>query len=422
VGTVAGSFYQIIVDRQPAALSAAMLHAAALYAACVACSAAGAWLAAWLAVTWRARLGAELHRRFAAGVAFAQLPSDVDNPDQRMTADAAALCDALGAAARLAAGAPFRAAFYSALAARYVGWRGVGAVYAFFWAAAAAQRLVAAPLARRLFRQERLEGDLRHAHLRLRQYSDEVAAYRGAPAERAALDAALAAALRGQRGLVGWRAAAAGAARATDYAGALLNYALVAAAAAAGAAGAGASGGEGSGGRDAQFVSNASFMTLALIYSFTEVLDLAEAAAGMAALAARVGGLLEALPAPPPEQGDAAGGGEAAGGGGGRELRPSGAPPPAAEFGRCPKTHHQPQSETRKWPPKQLISLALAPLPNSRRGLQAWRRPCARPPRCASSAAPPSWRCPSTPPAPPCAATSPPSSPARRPRAACSPA
>ena len=41
---MAGSFYRIIVDQQPARLAAAMLHAAVLYAACTALYAAATWI------------------------------------------------------------------------------------------------------------------------------------------------------------------------------------------------------------------------------------------------------------------------------------------------------------------------------------------------------------------------------------------
>lgn len=53
-------------------------------------------------------------------------------------------------------------------------------------------------MARLVFAQERREGDLRYAHVRLRQYAAEVAQYRAAHAERRHLDATLAAALSNQ--------------------------------------------------------------------------------------------------------------------------------------------------------------------------------------------------------------------------------
>lgn len=44
VGKVAGSFYRIVIDGQPARLAAMLLHAATLYAASTALYAAACWV------------------------------------------------------------------------------------------------------------------------------------------------------------------------------------------------------------------------------------------------------------------------------------------------------------------------------------------------------------------------------------------
>jgi hypothetical protein len=122
---------------------------------------------------WRAKLALHLQRRYCSGAAFFHVgsqqawqpwadwrvrhtafapaasrgalpsaPCPPDSPDQRLTADVAALCDTLAATARVAAAAPFKLSYFSWLAWSYVGWRGLVAVYAFFLAAAAVQRYV----------------------------------------------------------------------------------------------------------------------------------------------------------------------------------------------------------------------------------------------------------------------------------------
>ena len=298
VGKVAGTFYHILLDKETSAFLTAIIHAAVLYAACVATSTAGIWLSGQLAVRWREHLTTKLHRNYSAHLAFVNLPASIDNPDQRITAETSELCDALGSAARLAAGAPFRVGYYSWIAWQYLGWHGTAAAFAFFWIFAAVQRLVVVPLARCVVSQEKMEGNFRFAHLRIRDRGPDIAAYRGSKAERACLNFALDAAVQNQKALVGWRSAVNATTKATDYSGALLNYGLVAAAVFSGAAGAA------SGGDLAQFVSNASFASLSLIYSFTELLDLGEKVSSLAALTARVVGLLDALSDPTEEEED----------------------------------------------------------------------------------------------------------------------
>ena len=289
VGKVAGSFYQIVVDKQPGALLTAGVHVSLLYSACVLTAATGVFLSGRLAVQWRDHLTSVLHHDFCTNLAFLHLPSSLDNPDQRITAETAALCDAFAATIRLAAGAPFRVFYYSFVAWRYLHWRGLLAAFAFFWVGAVVQRFVVVPFAHCLVVQEKKEGNLRYMHLRLRDKRDEVAAYRGGSTELLCLQQGLCDVVSNQKQLVTWRTAVAAVTKAADYSGALLNYGLVAAAVFSGAAGAV------SPGELAQFVSNASFASLSLIYSFTELLDLGEQVSVLAALSARVVGLLEAL-------------------------------------------------------------------------------------------------------------------------------
>jgi ABC-type uncharacterized transport system fused permease/ATPase subunit len=277
-----------------------MIHAGFLYAACVATSAAGVWLSGQLSVQWRSHLTHLLHSRYCTNIASFSLPSSplswIDNPDQRITAETATLCDALASAARLAAGAPFRVLYYSYIAWQYLGFRGVSTAFLFFVVFAAVQKIAVLPLARTVVVQEKKEGNLRYLHLRLRERGADVAASRGAAAELSSLDSSLQSALENQKKVVNLKTAVTAATKGTDYSGALLNYALVGAAVFSGAAAAAGAGG--SGGELAQFVSNASFASLSLIYSFTEMLDLGEQLSSLAALTARVVGLLEILPPP----------------------------------------------------------------------------------------------------------------------------
>ena len=79
-----------------------------------------------------------------------------------------------------------------------------------------------------MFRQERLEGNLRSAHLRLRAWATEIALVSRGPAEADALERPLAAALRNMRRVIdaGWLLSVS--THALGYAGALLNYSCIA--------------------------------------------------------------------------------------------------------------------------------------------------------------------------------------------------
>lgn len=292
VGTIAGSFYHLVVDKMQNELAVAMLYACGLYMACIAIEAFSVWLSGYLAVKWRKTLITRLQDRYCTRYAYTKVDSRIDNADQRLTAELAKLCDLLGTVVRLLSGAPIKILYFSWLTHTYVGWKGVAAALAFFLISAAVQQLTAIPLAWAVAEQEKQEGNLRFLHMRLRSRAEDIslAASEGSQAELAALNATLAPVLRNQKKVVRRRALVTATSRTSDYAGALLNYGLVAAVVFSGASEAT------SAGKMAEFVSNASYFTLSLIYSFTQVLDLAETLGTVAALTVRTVHLLETLP------------------------------------------------------------------------------------------------------------------------------
>lgn len=83
------------------------------------------------------------------------------------------------------------------------------------------------PIARVVFKQERMEGNFRFAHMRLRTFHTELALYRAGAAEGAALEAALAPLLSNQLSLLMWRWLLTACTTGLEYTGALLNYTCI---------------------------------------------------------------------------------------------------------------------------------------------------------------------------------------------------
>ncbi len=182
-----------------------------------------------------------------------------DNPDQRITTDLILFALSLRRVLSEFGTAPFKILFYSWWTWSYTGWLAVVIVYTFAIVGAALQRsgrlpnhllkwfcrplgselsvnmllhglcrLPASRIAALVFRQERLEGDLRSAHVRLRAWAVEIALVSRGPAEADALERPLAAALRNLRRIIdtGWLLSVS--THALGYAGALLNYSCIA--------------------------------------------------------------------------------------------------------------------------------------------------------------------------------------------------
>ncbi|CAI5473548.1 unnamed protein product [Closterium sp. Yama58-4] len=135
------------------------------------------------------------------------------------------------------------------------------------------------------------------AHVRVKERSEDILFSRGGDAEARQLSAELAAVLANQEKLV-WRYLKLGiTTKVFDYAGVAVNY-LALAAPVFGIVGAGISGGGGDSkdkGAVAQWISNASFAILQLIFGGSQIIDAAKIISDSAGYTARVGELFESL-------------------------------------------------------------------------------------------------------------------------------
>eukprot|EP00884_Botryococcus_braunii_P011524 jgi/Botrbrau1/20372/Bobra.0006s0035.1 len=289
VGKVNGYFYRVLVDKDQGKFGALILGASAAFIAATVLRSTRTFLTGYFSLIWRVRLTRKLQDQYCQGERFYSLEGLLDNPDQRIVQDAARFSDSLAAVVAVLLAAPFKVAFYSWWMLSIVSVGPVLLVYAFFLTALPLQRLLLAPIARRLYVKERAEGDLRFAQMRIRVFKEEVAMWRGTGAERAELEREVEGLRRASLCLLMWQWALAGCSTALEYSGALLNYLCVAIPIFGGAGAAWDSG------RRAEFISNASFATLSLIYSFTEVVDLSERIAELAGLTARLSHLSTAF-------------------------------------------------------------------------------------------------------------------------------
>ncbi|KAL3160894.1 hypothetical protein ABBQ38_009286 [Trebouxia sp. C0009 RCD-2024] len=290
VGHVAGQYYLIIVDQQHSLFIRTSLISAALYVCNTIVKSTILWLSELLAYSWRGTLTRTLQQRYCQKEHFFWLSAHNDNPDQRITQDVNMFCNSLSSVARAVAAAPFQVIYYTywtySITSGYV----VLAVYSFFLASMFIESAIIGPIARVVFRQERMEGNFRFAHMRLRTFLTELALYRAGAAEGAALEAALAPLLSNQLSLLMWRWLLTACTTGLEYTGALLNYTCIGLVVFTGGLPRGMDSGE-----LAKWVSNASFATLTLIYSFTQLLDLASQFSTLAGVTLRVGQLLQEL-------------------------------------------------------------------------------------------------------------------------------
>ncbi|GAQ88416.1 ABC transporter D family member 4 [Klebsormidium nitens] len=294
VGVLPGLFYKALLDNDVKLFASAMWRSLLWYSSAALCAGVKLGVSEMLALQWRKRLTLAAHSRYCrdSNVFHLMKEGAVDNPDQRVAQEIQLFSTGLAQLLHKTVVAPLMIAYYTVLVWSYVGWTGPLAVYLFFSVGTLGARCLISPIAALVAKQEKLEGDFRVAHVRLRNNAEQVALYASSPVERTALNLDLNHVLTNQRSLVIRHTILELGSKAYDYSGSILNYAILALPIFVGIYGKGA---EVDKGAIAQLVSNASFAILTLIYSFTQLIDAAKVLSDVAGVTGRVAGLFEAL-------------------------------------------------------------------------------------------------------------------------------
>ncbi|CAI5478364.1 unnamed protein product [Closterium sp. Yama58-4] len=318
MGTVTGTFYFALVNGNPDAFLKTLGNSAIWLTLAAVSTALTDWSAQFLCLKWRKTLTSACHvaYRRSSWLYFASLekrgssavhnaatkakaPSVpvIDNPDQRITEDIHRFAEQVSLLLSRTVTAPLTVLYYSCWVVSLIGPTGLLIILLFFTIGAVITRRVMSPVAALVAEQERREAEFRMAHVRVKERSEDILFSRGGDAEARQLSAELAAVLANQEKLV-WRYLKLGiTTKVFDYAGVAVNY-LALAAPVFGIVGAGISGGGGDSkdkGAVAQWISNASFAILQLIFGGSQIIDAAKIISDSAGYTARVGELFESL-------------------------------------------------------------------------------------------------------------------------------
>lgn len=126
------------------------------------------YVAETLARRMREALTWSMTEQYFGGDAYYPLSRSIDNPDQRITLDVQELSSLLVATLDRYALNPALLLYYSWQVIRTVGWKAMLGLYTFFAAGILLQRLLMPLLVRQAKKMDRLEGDYRYAHAKLR--------------------------------------------------------------------------------------------------------------------------------------------------------------------------------------------------------------------------------------------------------------
>eukprot|EP01133_Synstelium_polycarpum_P009008 gene9008-10566_t len=177
-GTLLKNVYQMLSEGQVDQLlhtiagGVGMLGASALFDSTIkAVSSAMAW-------QWRKTLcNHTQHSYFTGGLYYRILALDdrIDNPDARITSDIDNFSTLLATVFSALISAPATVIQYTILTYQTMGYYAPLVVYAYFFLGYFVNKLVMSPLVSVSYLQDRLEGDFRYLHLRVRNFAESIA-------------------------------------------------------------------------------------------------------------------------------------------------------------------------------------------------------------------------------------------------------
>eukprot|EP00088_Acartia_fossae_P044676 TRINITY_DN4756_c0_g1_i3.p1 TRINITY_DN4756_c0_g1~~TRINITY_DN4756_c0_g1_i3.p1 ORF type:complete len:669 (+),score=140.73 TRINITY_DN4756_c0_g1_i3:147-2153(+) len=136
-----------------------------------------------LIVCWRKGICEYFHSLYLSGYNHYRLnviDCDIDNPDQRITADVSSLVDAYGSMINKLVVTPFTIAYYTWDAFNRAGWIGPTGMFALFLVSTVLNKMLMRPVITTTVLKERKEGEFRFKHLQVRSNAESLA-FHGAP-------------------------------------------------------------------------------------------------------------------------------------------------------------------------------------------------------------------------------------------------
>jgi ATP-binding cassette subfamily D (ALD) protein 4 len=182
-------------------------------------------LLAWL---WRSRLCLWLQEHYFKNKIYMQIQNQIDNPDQRITQDVDNFSAAYATICATCISAPLIIGLYTYLSWSKIDWYAPALVFAYFTVGFTINKLVMSPVVNIVYKQEKLEGDFRYVHMRVRSHAESIAIYGGNPTESAYAAKTFNQLLDNKYQLIKWYWYLNSTSNILSYIGSILNYSVVA--------------------------------------------------------------------------------------------------------------------------------------------------------------------------------------------------
>ena len=178
-GLLSGMFFKVLGDKDLDSFRTAVIKSVMIILAMVTTKSVRVYTTKMLTVGWRKELCQAIHNLYLTGTSFYRLVlldcKDLDNPDQRMTADCSSLTTVYGGIIADLVVVPFTTAYYTYQAYTRAGWLGPTAMFLYFLVSTFFNKLLMAPVVNLTAILEKKEGDFRFKHMEVRSHAESLA-------------------------------------------------------------------------------------------------------------------------------------------------------------------------------------------------------------------------------------------------------
>ncbi|CAI2169389.1 2837_t:CDS:2 [Funneliformis geosporum] len=291
-GMIPSRFYTVLIGNDLNNFKPLMIYSIVIVLCAGFCRSFVKFIGGLFALSTRKILTRTLHSQYVNKNAFYRLLASrtgVDNPDQRIAQDVDKFSETFQEICEKTIITPILIIYYTYKTSSLTGSLGPFLIYSYFILGITASRFLINPLVNLVYIKEFHEGNFRFLHIRIRQFAESIAFSLGEKAERYRLDSFFNNILKYQRKIIDRELYLDALTESFSYFGSIFSYLIIAIPVFSG---------EYDGIEKEKLggiISMNAFLSLYLIYRFTEIVKQSTNISDLAGYTARIGQLLEAI-------------------------------------------------------------------------------------------------------------------------------
>ncbi|CAB4000403.1 ATP-binding cassette sub-family D member 4 isoform X1, partial [Paramuricea clavata] len=289
-GLIPSRYVEVMVDKDRSGFQQVLVTSVIVIISTSLVKSLVSFVSGVLYVNWRGSLTRFIHKFYFAQDNYYELnvlQRDIDNLDQRITQDVDKFSNQFSSIFSTLVISPFTVGYYTYQCYKSIGYIGPLSIYGYFIVGTLFNKILMAPIIKLVFQQEKLEGNFRFKHMQLRVNAESTAFYHSGLLEEKKTNVKFENLLGVQLKLVIYQLLLQCSVNFFDYFGSIVSYMVVSIPLFIGDFD------DLMPGELAGVISKYSFISMYLVHSFSQLIDLSNKVSDIAGYTHRIGEVLE---------------------------------------------------------------------------------------------------------------------------------